>query len=123
MNSIILEMCKSKFAHFFVMKMLKYGKKEQKLIIVKEMEGKIAKVRIFYFSYQSRSYTERESLRGLENTTPSLFSPSKLKVRTLKFQTYYVGATSYSRSKSETVLITRGAAGILLHLQSPNMPE
>ena len=38
-------MCKSKYAHFFVMKMLKYGKKEQKKIIVKELEGKIAKVR------------------------------------------------------------------------------
>ena len=42
---LFLEMCKSKYAHFFVMKMLKYGKKEQKKIIVKELEGKIAKVR------------------------------------------------------------------------------
>ena len=58
MNSIFLEMCKSKYAHFFVMKMLKYGKKEQKLIIVKEMEGKIAKVRIFYFGLK-KSLTER----------------------------------------------------------------
>ncbi len=57
MNSIFLEMCKSKYAHFFVMKMLKYGKKEQKLIIVKEMEGKIAKVKIFYVGLK-RSLTE-----------------------------------------------------------------
>jgi len=44
MKEDVIEMCKSKYAHFFVMKMLKYGKKEQKLIIVKEMEGKIAKL-------------------------------------------------------------------------------
>ena len=30
------------------------------------------------------SHAARRALRGLENTTPSLFSPSKLKVRTLK---------------------------------------
>ena len=40
----ILEMAKSKYAHFFVMKMLRYGTKAQKQIIVKEMEGKMAKV-------------------------------------------------------------------------------
>ena len=30
------------------------------------------------------SHAARRALRGLENTTPSLFSPSKLKVRTYK---------------------------------------
>jgi len=38
--------------------------------------------------YVRATYTERDAarraLRGLENTTHSLFSPSKLKVRTLK---------------------------------------
>ena len=36
--------------------------------------------------YVRATYIEREALRGLENTTPSLFSPSKLKVRTLKMR-------------------------------------
>jgi len=44
MKGEIIEMAKSKYAHFFVMKMLRYGTKAQKQIIVKEMEGKMAKL-------------------------------------------------------------------------------
>jgi hypothetical protein len=40
----ILEMSKSKYAHFFVQKMLRYGTKEQRAHIFKTMEGNIAKV-------------------------------------------------------------------------------
>jgi len=40
----VLEMSKSKYAHFFVQKMLKYGNKEQKGIIFKKMEGQIARL-------------------------------------------------------------------------------
>jgi hypothetical protein len=40
----ILEMAKSKYAHFFVQKMLRYGTKEQRAYIFKTMEGNIAKV-------------------------------------------------------------------------------
>ena len=40
----ILEMAKSKYAHFFVQKMLRYGTKEQRAHIFKTMEGNIAKV-------------------------------------------------------------------------------
>jgi pumilio family protein 6 len=41
----ILEMAKSKYAHFFVQKMLRYGSKEQRAHIFKVMEGNIAKVK------------------------------------------------------------------------------
>ena len=37
-------MAKSKYAHFFVQKMLRYGSKDQKNQIVKVVEGQIAKV-------------------------------------------------------------------------------
>jgi len=40
----IIEMSKSKYAHFFVQKMLKYGNKEQKGVIFKKMEGQIARL-------------------------------------------------------------------------------
>jgi hypothetical protein len=45
-------MSKSKYAHFFVQKMLRYGTKEQRAHIFKTMEGNIAKVmgRIPHFS-------------------------------------------------------------------------
>ena len=39
-------MAKSKYAHFFVQKMLRYGSKDQKNQIVKVVEGQIAKVSI-----------------------------------------------------------------------------
>ena len=39
-------MAKSKYAHFFVQKMLRYGSKDQKNQIVKVVEGQIAKVGI-----------------------------------------------------------------------------
>ena len=39
-------MSKSKYAHFFVQKILKYGSKEQKNIVFKTMEGQIAKVQM-----------------------------------------------------------------------------
>ena len=38
-------MSKSKYAHFFVQKMLRYGTKEQRAHIFKTLEGNIAKVR------------------------------------------------------------------------------
>jgi len=44
MKDDILEMSKSEYAHFFVLKMLKYGSKPQKAIIQKAFEGKIAKL-------------------------------------------------------------------------------
>eukprot|EP00088_Acartia_fossae_P010996 TRINITY_DN1550_c0_g1_i10.p1 TRINITY_DN1550_c0_g1~~TRINITY_DN1550_c0_g1_i10.p1 ORF type:complete len:679 (-),score=235.53 TRINITY_DN1550_c0_g1_i10:362-2398(-) len=44
MKGDIIEMTKSKYAHFFVQKMLRYGTKEQKQIIFKEMEGQMAKL-------------------------------------------------------------------------------
>jgi len=40
----ILPMTKSKYAHFFVQKMLRYGSKEQKAQILKVMEGHVAKL-------------------------------------------------------------------------------
>jgi len=40
----ILEISKSKYAHFFVQKMLRYGTKEQRAHIFKTMEGNIAKL-------------------------------------------------------------------------------
>merc|ERR1719383_476774 len=40
----IIEMSKSKYAHFFVQKILKYGNKEQRALVLKEMEGKIARL-------------------------------------------------------------------------------
>ena len=39
-------MAKSKYAHFFVQKMLRYGSKDQKNQIVKVVEGQIAEVGI-----------------------------------------------------------------------------
>ena len=64
-------MAKSKYAHFFVMKMLRYGTKAQKQIIVKEMEGKMAKVNFCFFiasfldcslfSYHSSKYCDSDS--------------------------------------------------------------
>ena len=39
-------MAKSKYAHFFVLKMLRYGNKDQKKLILKQMEGNIAKVKV-----------------------------------------------------------------------------
>jgi len=44
MKDDILEMTKSEYAHFFVIKMLKYGSKPQKAIIQKAFEGKVAKL-------------------------------------------------------------------------------
>merc|ERR1719342_727837 len=40
----IVEMAKSKYANFFVQKILKYGSKEQKNAVMKAMEGSIAKL-------------------------------------------------------------------------------
>jgi len=40
----IIEMSKSKYAHFFVQKMLRYGTKEQKNIIYKAMQGQMVKL-------------------------------------------------------------------------------
>jgi len=40
----ILEMAKSKYANFFVQKILRYGSKEQKNAVMKAMEGSIAKL-------------------------------------------------------------------------------
>jgi len=44
MKEDIKEMAKSKYAHFFVLKMLRYGNKDQKKLILKQMEGNIAKL-------------------------------------------------------------------------------
>jgi len=44
MKDDVVEMSKSEYAHFFVMKMLKYGSKPQKQIIQKALEGNIAKL-------------------------------------------------------------------------------
>ena len=43
-NDFVLAMSKSKYAHFFVQKMLRYGSKDQKAQILKVMEGHVAKV-------------------------------------------------------------------------------
>ena len=40
----IIEMSKSKYASFFVQKLLRYGTKEQKSAVMKAMEGKVAKM-------------------------------------------------------------------------------
>merc|ERR1711911_361952 len=40
----IVEMSKSKYATFFVQKLLRYGTKEQKSAVMKAMEGKVAKM-------------------------------------------------------------------------------
>ena len=40
----IVEMSKSKYANFFVQKLLRYGTKEQKSAVMKAMEGKVAKM-------------------------------------------------------------------------------
>ena len=40
----IVEMAKSKYANFFVQKLLRYGSKEQKLHVMKAMQGKVAKL-------------------------------------------------------------------------------
>ena len=40
----ILEMAKSKYAHFFVLKILNYGSKEQRAAVMKVFEGNVAKL-------------------------------------------------------------------------------
>lgn len=40
----MIEMAKSKYANFFVQKLLKYGSKEQKQAVMKSLEGRIAKL-------------------------------------------------------------------------------
>ena len=40
----IIEMSKSKYANFFVQKLLRYGSKEQKSAVMKAMEGHVAKM-------------------------------------------------------------------------------
>jgi len=40
----IIEMSKSKYAHFFVQKILNYGSKEQRAAVMKVFEGKVAKL-------------------------------------------------------------------------------
>lgn len=49
-------MAKSKYAHFFVQKMLRYGSKDQKNQIVKVVEGQIAKVSIKSETFKIRQY-------------------------------------------------------------------
>ena len=49
-------MAKSKYAHFFVQKMLRYGSKDQKNQIVKVVEGQIAKVSIKSEIFKIRQY-------------------------------------------------------------------
>lgn len=44
MKDEIVEMAKSKYANFFVQKVLRYGSKEQKTAVIKAMEGKVAKM-------------------------------------------------------------------------------
>merc|ERR1719232_1920144 len=40
----IIEMTKSKYANFFVQKLLRYGTKDQKAAVMKAMEGQVAKM-------------------------------------------------------------------------------
>jgi pumilio family protein 6 len=40
----VIAMCKSKYAHFFVSKMIKYGTKEQRDSVFKTFEGKISEL-------------------------------------------------------------------------------
>ena len=44
MKEDILEMSKSSYASFFVKKLLKYGTKEQRAFVFKQMEGRVAKL-------------------------------------------------------------------------------
>ena len=66
--------------------------------------------------FRALTHAARRALRGLENTTPSLFSPSKLKVRTYGEVCSTVGA--YARERE--TYARRESSEVSTHLLSLN---